>query len=149
MQFSQSDRERLFKHCKIELGPEEKPCWIWTGAGKGAEESYGAYRFKGKSHLVHRISYLMFRGPIPGNLNIDHLCHNRRCFNPDHLEPVTQQENISRGRGNDNSRKKFCPNGHLFNRSYQTPQGDIKRVCDICHRQRGKKLYWERKRSRE
>ena len=143
MQFSQSDRARLFKHRKIEAGPEPTTCWLWTAAERG--NGYGAYRLKGKSHLVHRIAYLMFRGPIPSNLNLDHLCHNRRCFNPDHLEPVTQQENLSRGLGNDNSRKQTCLNGHPFNRVYQTPDGSIKRLCDRCHRARFKKRYYESK----
>lgn len=71
-------------------------CWIWTGAI--TSRGYGALRGDdGQLLLTHRFSYELHVGPIPDGLVIDHLCRNRACCNPTHLEPVTQWENITRG----------------------------------------------------
>ena len=74
-------------------------CWVWIGcrtkAGYGQTHSGspGAW----KKEYVHRLSYELHRGPIPDGLQIDHLCRNRACCNPAHLEPVTPRENCMRG----------------------------------------------------
>jgi len=71
-------------------------CWIWThGLSLGGR--YGALRVDGRMQAAHRVSYEMARGPIPAGLELDHLCRNTRCVRPDHLEPVTHAENMSRG----------------------------------------------------
>ena len=74
-------------------------CWIWQPKG-GGNHGYGQLsRTVGGRQitlLAHRFSYETFVGPIPEGLQIDHLCSTRRCVNPDHLEPVTQQENLRR-----------------------------------------------------
>lgn len=62
---------------------------------------------------AHRIVYEYFRGAIPAGLILDHLCRNRACCNPDHLEPVTQKENLNRGIHR-NSVKTHCPKGHPY-----------------------------------
>jgi hypothetical protein len=83
-------------------------CWEWQGYVN--RSGYGQFRGK----YAHRGSYEMFRGPIPQGLEIDHLCRNRKCVNPAHLEAVTQKENQLRGfsvSGN-NARKTHCLNGH-------------------------------------
>ncbi len=74
-------------------GPLE--CWEWTGAH--APQGYGQIRAYGKTQNAHRIAWEIVRGEIPDGLQIDHLCRNRGCVNPAHLEPVTQRENILRG----------------------------------------------------
>lgn len=70
-------------------------CWEWT-AGKSVQ-GYGRVSFGGKNKLAHRVVYELMVGPIPKNLEIDHLCRNRGCVRPDHLEPVLHAINVSRG----------------------------------------------------
>lgn len=71
-------------------------CWNWPGAR--TRKGYGQIRLaEGRTSYTHRESYMAFVGPIPEGLEIDHLCRNRGCFNPDHLEPVTPGENARRG----------------------------------------------------
>jgi hypothetical protein len=61
---------------------------------------------------AHRWAYEFHVGPIPAGLVLDHLCRNRACVNPDHLEPVTQRTNVQRGAGNVS--KTHCPRGHAY-----------------------------------
>jgi hypothetical protein len=70
-------------------------CWNWTGFVR--EDGYGLFGFDGRNVYAHRFSYEFHKGPIPAALMIDHLCRNRRCVNPQHLETVTNQENVIRG----------------------------------------------------
>lgn len=70
-------------------------CWLWTGSRRGG---YGRAKLAGIGSIdAHRLSYEHHVGPIPDGLVIDHLCRNRSCINPAHLEPVTTKENIRRG----------------------------------------------------
>jgi hypothetical protein len=77
-------------------------CWIWTGARWGSvykrpgEYRYGAFRVGSSMVAVHRISYEMANGAIPSGLTIDHLCFNKLCVKPEHLEAVSSAENTRR-----------------------------------------------------
>lgn len=70
-------------------------CWEWQLAVN--KIGYGIIGVNGGSKFAHRMSYLSIKGPIPEGLELDHLCCNKRCVNPDHLEPVTRSENVRRG----------------------------------------------------
>ena len=74
---------------------KESGCWEWNGK---LNNGYGRIRFKQKSTAAHRVSYEIYKGQIPDNYCIDHLCRNKKCVNPEHLEAVTQLENTLRGR---------------------------------------------------
>lgn len=78
--------------------------------------------------LAHRVAYEQAKGPIPTGLQIDHLCRNRACVNPDHLEAVTQGENVRR------AVPDRCINGHDLNDNPYRYHG--KRMCRPCRRER-------------
>ena len=114
-------------------------CWDWQAATVGRD--YGVMRIGGRrggNVYAHRIAYELFVGPIPAGLTIDHLCENRRCVNPSHMEPVTARENTLRGGSASavNARKTHCPQGHPYT-NVDNRGGRCCRVCDARrHRQR-------------
>lgn len=94
----------------------ESGCWEWQGTTNGT--GYGrVWDNTAREKLyVHRVMYELENGPIPDGLEVDHLCRNRGCVNPAHLEAVTRKVNQHRGlsiSGN-NARKTHCPKGHPF-----------------------------------
>jgi hypothetical protein len=78
---------------KIEIGPE---CWEWKAYR--LPSGYGKVGFEGKTLYAHRVVYEHLKAPIPDGLHIDHLCRNRGCVRPSHLEPVEPATNIRRGK---------------------------------------------------
>ena|SRR3990167_3261492 len=110
-------------------------CWNWKGS---RIQGYGYFRL-GKWRRAHRISYEWSKGKIPNGLQIDHLCRNRSCVNPNHMELVTLQENVKRGdSGLWQKLKTHCPQGHEYNKENIGSWGlkRNKRSCKICHKLR-------------
>lgn len=119
-------------------------CWIWLGAkGRG----YGHLSAGGRFVGAHRMAYELLVGPIPTGLEIDHLCRNPPCVNPDHLEPVTVRENQRRspirktgprpgqvpsGRDNYLGRRDACKHGHPFTSSNTRIEAGHGRRCRRC-----------------
>lgn len=118
--------------------PPESECWEWTG--KQYPNGYGQHRpnRRLKAFMAHRVVYELLVGPIPQGLDLDHLCRNRLCVNPEHLEPVTRSVNIRRGVAGANrtawaATRRFCAHGHrrsLENTYRRKPSGWGCRVCD-------------------
>lgn len=75
---------------------EVETCWLVTGCDNGL--GYGLIYSEGRSVVTHRVMWEHLRGPIPEGLELDHLCRNTNCCNPDHLEPVTHAENLRRAK---------------------------------------------------
>lgn len=109
-------------------------CWNWTGTIKS--DGYGTAWFRGRTLGAHRIAYQLLVGSVPDGLCLDHLCRNRSCVNPAHLEPVTTRENILRGEA---PPAKFavathCIRGHEFSPENTYYQAGGRRACHACSR---------------
>lgn len=142
-------------------------CWLWVGFVH-TRDGYGQINvprkdgtFDPRTHKLrmttvgaHRVAYEAFKGPIPADLELDHLCRVRCCVNPDHLEPVTRRVNVERGISpmGKNAVKTHCPEGHplsgdnllIYTRLYQHGRIGHSRDCRLC-RQRTRRAYHERK----
>jgi hypothetical protein len=116
---------------RVAKGKSAASCWVWQGSTR---TGYGSFYSHGRVYPAHRFAYEAVKEPIPAGLVLDHLCRNRACVNPDHLEPVTEQVNILRGIGMTamNARKTHCVNGHpLTGENIYTGRG---RECRVCKR---------------
>ena len=141
--FRGSPPERFFR--KVQFSAEENGCWIWGASLQ--TNGYGHF-YDGGDVLAHRWLYAFCVGPIRAGLTLDHLCRERRCVNPDHLEPVSLRTNVLRGNAPAaiNARKTHCLRGHPLSgsnlgakrRNSPGARGD----CLACKR-------WRRRRGRE
>ena len=105
-------------------------CWEWTGSIAGR---YGRINFNSQAIVAHRWSYENYVAPIPPGLQIDHLCRNKLCVNPDHLEAVTSKVNTLRSDNPAavNARKNHCLRGHLLS-GHNSAVTNGHRKCRTC-----------------
>ena len=114
-------------------------CWIYTGYINRL--GYGTVGIGQSFILAHRLSYQHYKGDIPDDLCVDHLCRTRSCVNPDHLELVTNVENVMRGNSQHaiNARKTHCKHGHEFTQENTGIDKRDRRYCKLCARNRRRK----------
>jgi hypothetical protein len=110
-------------------------CWLWAGANI---EGYGIVRRKGKAFRVHRLLWIAINGEVPYGKELDHLCRNKLCVRPDHLEAVTHKENVLRGESPSakNARKTVSSCGHPY-----TGKDPIRRYCKPCRTKWAQEYY--------
>lgn len=130
----------------------EEGCWHWQASDNGS--GYGIIWLHGRRRIAHRLFYQLLNGTIPDCLVVDHLCRNRRCLNPEHLEPVMPKENIQRGETGQKTgawRKSWthCINGHEFTEentlNHRRKNNRVYRVCLACAREKNRKYYHAKK----
>lgn len=123
----------------------ETGCWAWIRSLNHG--GYGSFTWLGKRMGAHRAAYELLIGPIPPGLDLDHLCRNRACVNPAHLEPVTRSVNLRRGDVGGQSRfNTHCIHGHEFTpeNTYRRPK-DGGRHCRECMRSARLRYYHRQK----
>lgn len=141
-------RRNLLERLQEKIQKFLTPCWIWRGTI--SVKGYGVIGVRDKVVYAHRAVYIAYKGPIPEGLELDHLCRNTSCVNPEHLEPVAHKENCRRGsaaqvNANLQLSKTHCPKGHSYTgANLYVWKG--KRSCRICRTTAWKK--YESKRPR-
>lgn len=115
------------------------PCWNWTGAVRDKKKDYGSIQIKGKALYTHRAMWIATNGPIDIGKELDHVCRNKKCCNPVHLEPVSHLENVRRGvssqvNGARQREKKLCPSGHSYDEGNVIIDKNGYRKCRTCCR---------------
>lgn len=140
-----ADIEAVKADCII----DENGCWVWTRSSRnGYAQIYMSSL--AKTTKGHRLTYMLVKGDIPEGKVLDHLCRNKICVNPEHLEPVTTRENILRGEGKTaiRARQTHCIHGHPLSgyNLYITSRGY--RLCMSCQIERNKKANVVKKRKR-
>lgn len=123
-------------------------CWVWSGTLD--RSGYGKINVAGKTWSTHRLAFITFGPAFDHTLTLDHLCRNRACWRPEHLEPVTMRDNLLRGEGwaGSNARKTHCPQGHEYteaNTRYRSRKragrtSVLERDCKQCARDRKQRV---------
>lgn len=125
-----------------ERSVESRGCWEWRGSV--GDKGYGLIRLgrvqtgTRSTYRVHRVAYQVMVAELPPELELDHLCRNLRCWNPEHLDPVPHKVNILRGESPSarHAKATHCPQGHPYSEenTYIIP-GSGGRVCRTCKRE--------------
>ena len=114
-------------------------CWQW--AGVITKRGYSRFQFGGRMTPAHRVAYEWYAGAVPAGFTLDHLCRNRSCVKPAHLEIVTPRENTLRGTSPSAvcARKAECVHGHPFSEDNTRRRSDGRRRCRVCQKAAEKK----------
>ena len=133
---------------KIDFPNDITKCWKFTN--NSTSGGYKQLSVNSRTQMAHRVIYALFIEKIPSKLQSDHLCRNRGCVNPTHIEPVSQKINILRGYGPCaiNSKKEKCKRGHPFTPDNIITQRSFKphwRQCKQCEIKRNKERYKKEK----
>lgn len=120
-------------------------CWEWTSVKN--RFGHGRLWVNGRFESAHRVCHVLFIGPIPEGLVVDHLCGNPSCVNPGHLEAVTQRENLLRANTFQaaNAAKTHCVSGHEFTPTNTLRDTEGNRVCRKCRQEESARTYLRRK----
>ncbi len=120
-------------------------CWLWVG---NLHSGYGRFYYHGTEFRAHVWAYTNCIGPVPAGLELDHLCRNRACVNPLHLEPVTTKVNLLRGVSPPaiNARKTHCSNGHPLSGDNLCIELNGDRRCIACRCAQKRRSYHARQR---
>lgn len=129
---------------RLSIPEPNSGCVIWIG--RLNNKGYSQIMCRDGLHLAHRVAYELSKGPIPGGLELDHLCRNPACINPDHLEAVTRKVNQNRGRAAEATKERhrnklFCDNcGGPLEFLYRSSRrsGQLQRGCRSCRRASGR-----------
>lgn len=105
----EDERENIFCRFMSKLQHTPHGCWQWHGAK--SEKGYGSFSFMGRALPAHRVAYVLWKGRVLAGLQVDHICNNRACVNPAHLQLVTDHQNKILGKIR-RLRATHCPNGH-------------------------------------
>lgn len=122
------------EYIRVNSKVDSNGCWIWLGC---LNHGYARCRWRKKRIMVHRLSYMERYGIIDSSLSIDHLCNNRSCVNPEHLQNISLKENQKRS--NDIIKARVIERGTCFNGHRSTSENLRKNgVCKICANERNR-----------
>ena len=113
-------------------------CIVWTSATR---KGYGSFWYRGKPVQAHKFAYEQANGQVPNGLELDHICRNKVCVNPNHLEPVVHRVNCMRGdspklSSSRQKQKTHCPRGHEYTAANTIRTKESWRVCRTCKERR-------------
>lgn len=118
-------------------------CWEWTSLCH--KTGYGRFKLRGRMAVAHRIAYVNTVGEIDEGMELHHLCGNRRCVNPRHLQPLSKSAHAKIGPlAQDESEKDCCPQGHPYS-SENTYVWRGSRFCRECRRRSKRQAYWQKR----
>lgn len=130
--------QRFWRHVVCVDSPTDT-CWHWLST---QTKGYGSFSLKGHQFKAHRVAWVLTYGSIDPALTVDHLCRNRACVNPAHLELVTNRVNILRGESLQarNARKNVCIHGHPLNEENTRIRRNGWRDCRVCSRDKHRRV---------
>lgn len=141
----------VLERAMAKVDKAESGCWEWTGAKVNGYGRISVGGREGNARVAHRVIYELTVGPVPAGMDLDHLCINPGCVNPDHLEPVSHAENMRRGPTNvaaRNAAKTRCPQGHPYDEENTGYRKNGDRICRTCDNARSRAYYYKRKSGR-